>query len=40
MRWGHVSTFVSELKELVMRDKVSNVTGDPAPCAESDPTSS
>jgi len=34
------STLESELKELVIRDRASNMTGDPAPCAESDPISS
>lgn len=37
---GKVDTDESELKEFVIRDKALSIAGDPAPWAESDPTSS
>lgn len=37
---GVTITLGSEPKELVIRDKAFSMTGDPAPWAESDPTSS
>lgn len=35
-----VTTLDSEPKENVIRERASNRTGDPAPCAELEPTSS
>lgn len=37
---GNSTTLTSEKKKLVIRDRASNMAGDPAPCAELDPTSS
>lgn len=37
---GEVNTEESELKEFVIRDKALSIAGEPAPWAESDPTSS
>lgn len=37
---GKVNTLESEVKVFVIRDKAFNMAGEPAPWAESDPTSS